>query len=190
MLVRLHTQEIFSSFSFVTPDKQVHGSSARSLSRGRLFLSVFSFFCLSSTGVPSSTRLCFYQGRSEMLGVLWQLFKQPHSLSKGRCLHWSESCLFSSGRCFPPQARVGMKIVFLTETWLRKLVGLSGKNTPWLTRSLVCVFVCLQLTVEAKLSESCDNWSQMLPLCLAATLPVCRCNWKISPLRKTNKIKN
>lgn len=39
-----------------------------------------------------------FQGMSEFHGVLWQLFKQPCLFSKGRCLHWSESSLFSSGR--------------------------------------------------------------------------------------------
>lgn len=115
------------------------------------------FFCRFS--LPDSP--LFYQGRSETHGVLWQLFKQPRSLSKGRCLHWSESCLFSSGRCFPPQARAGTKMLFYQKHEVGNRRSRVAKHTT--ARCWVCACVCMHLhiTVVAKLSESCDNRTQM-----------------------------
>lgn len=115
----------------------------------------------------------FYQGRSEMHGALWQLFKQPHLLSKGRCLQWSESCLFSSRRCFPPQVWAGTKMVFYQKHELGNLssgVAIHTVSRHW--RSGVCTCVCLYLTAVAKLSERCDNWSQMFESSSAVILGI------------------
>lgn len=100
-----------------------------------------SFFCrFSLPDLP-----LFYQGRSETHGVLWQLFKQPRSLSKGRCLHWSESCLFSSGRCFPLQAWAGTKMALYQKHKLGKRE--EWQNTPWPDADgVVCVCVCASVS--------------------------------------------
>lgn len=88
--------------------------------------------------------------------MLGQLFKQPRSLSKGRCLHRSESCLFSSGRCFPLQAP--------SSNGPRN--SGPGKRTSKVAKHTAATCwpsgVCACNAAVAELSESSDNWSQML----------------------------
>lgn len=114
-----------------------------------------SFFCqFSLPDLP-----LFYQGRSETHGVHWQLFKQPCSLSKGRCLHWSESCLFSSGRCFPLQAWAGTKMALYQKHELGNQRSEVAKDTiarHWqgglsmCVCARVCVCVCTSVYDCAK----------------------------------------
>lgn len=122
-------------------------------------LSVLSLFCWFFFPYMS----LFYQGSSEMHGVLWQLFKQPRLLSKGRCLHWSESCLFSSRRCFPPQAWAGIKMASYQKHELGNLRRHWRCLTEWCLNVCVCILLRWQNRVRAVITGArCLTLSHLL----------------------------
>lgn len=104
-----------------------------------------------------------------MHGVLWQLFKQPRSPLKGRCLQWSESCLFSSGRCFPASGlELELKWLFTRKTQVWKPQEWSGKeahrgHTLTVCRVSVCaVCVCVFFNRgDGEAEGGCDKCCQM-----------------------------
>ncbi len=105
---------------------------------------------------------------------------------------------FPQGDAFRCRPELELKWPFTRNTsW--ETAGAEWQNTPWPDADAewcVCVCVCicvcvrLYLTVVAKLSESCDNWSQMFESPCVVILLTCQtpgCVRKPSPAEWTKR---
>lgn len=153
--------QVVSSQSFLSVYRTSRRCISSHLPRVSLPVDVSCPSCLSSVDFPSHTCLCFIREGLRHTVCSDSCSNSHTCFQRADVFSGASHAYFPQGDAFRHRPELELKWHFTRnmswETW-----EVEWQNTPWAdTDRVVFVRVCLYLTAVAKLSESCDNWSQM-----------------------------